>query len=49
MVFIYRNEDTVVVCEPVILLRVVCENSLVICWYSLLTGELIDATLQSWN
>ena len=49
MVFTYRVNDTVVICEPLLLLRVVCKDSLVMCWYSLLTGELIDATLQSWN
>ena len=49
MVFMYQKDNAIVVCDPLLLIRAVCKDSLVMCWYSLLTGELVDATLQSWN
>ena len=35
--------------EPIVIVRALCADSLVMLWYSQLTGELYHATFQSWN
>ena len=34
---------------PVLLIRALCRDSLVMLWVSGATGELVHSTLQSWN
>ena len=45
----YRLNDTVVFCDPIVILRITTSNGILLAWYSLLTGELLDASLQGWN
>ena len=35
--------------EPLLVVRIQCADSLVMIWYSIVTGQQLWTTLQTWN